>query len=122
MQYRIDSLTGGDHEKTYLSQLYVSRLYGRSHRDTLRRRRGRGLRLDPAGQEDSIYHGGRAVKLPKLSSIHCPVHRIKVKKTYYRAILVIGGIGMYYAHHHIPEHEVTIAVLLNTLFAIDPTV
>lgn len=54
--------------------------------------------------------------------IHCPIRKIKVKKSYYRFLLVMGGILIYYTHMYYPELEIHTVVVVNTLFALDPTV
>lgn len=58
----------------------------------------------------------------KISKIHCPIHKIKVKRHYYRTILVCSTIGIWAIHYYAPEHETHAAALLNLLFALDPTV
>jgi hypothetical protein len=63
----------------------------------------------------------KGFKLSKIQ-IHCPVHRVKVKRHYYRTILVISSIAILTVHYYSPEHETHAATLLNLLFALDPTV
>lgn len=62
-----------------------------------------------------------AVKLPKISDLHCPKFKVKIKKRYYRTLLVGGGVAIFLVHYYAPEHEVHAVVVVNTLFALDPT-
>lgn len=58
----------------------------------------------------------------RISKLHCPIHKVKVKRHYYRTILVISTIGILAVHRYNPDYETHAAALLNLLFALDPTV
>ena len=57
----------------------------------------------------------------KHSPLHCPIHKVKIKKRYYRLWLVTTSIGILWVHYHAPDYEAHAALLVNVLFAIDPT-
>jgi hypothetical protein len=57
----------------------------------------------------------------RVVNLHCPIHKVKVKKTHYRLVLFSFATVAIYAHYNIPEHESLIAYLVNVLFVIDPT-
>jgi len=59
----------------------------------------------------------------KLSKIHCPpIRKVKIKRHYYRTILIISAIGIWAVHEYNPHYEMHAAFLTNLLFALDPTV
>lgn len=53
--------------------------------------------------------------------LHCPVKKVKVKRTHYRLILFSFSTVALYAHYYLPEHESHLAYLVNVLFVVDPT-
>jgi len=58
----------------------------------------------------------------KISKIHCPIHRIKIKRQFYRTVLVLSAAGILAVHSYSPDHEVWVATVQTLLFALDPTV
>lgn len=59
----------------------------------------------------------------KISPIHLPpVHKIKVKRTHYRLILICAAGGVWICHELSPGYEMHVAFLTNALFALDPTI
>lgn len=59
----------------------------------------------------------------KLSPIHLPAAtRIKVKKTHYKVILVVGSTLIVVVHHYYPQYEAHVSYALNILFIVDPSV
>lgn len=60
-----------------------------------------------------------------MSNLHpriaCPHVRVKVKKSYYKAILIGGALFIWMAHMFVPAYEMHAAFLTNVLFALDPT-
>lgn len=59
----------------------------------------------------------------KFSPIHLPpVHRVKVKRTHYRVILVTMSVVIWVCHEVSPGYEMHMVFLTNVLFALDPTV
>jgi len=63
----------------------------------------------------------KGFKLSKIQ-IHCPIHKVKVKRHYYRTILICSAIGIWAVHVYNPEYEMHATLLTNLLFALDPTV
>jgi hypothetical protein len=58
----------------------------------------------------------------RVSPLYCKVHKVQIKKKYYRGCLIIVSISIYLVHVHAPDYEVHVALLANLLFAVDPTV
>lgn len=58
----------------------------------------------------------------KFSKLHCPIHRVQVKKRHYKFVLFVASVSILAAHHYTPDYESHVAVLVNILFVIDPTV
>ena len=56
----------------------------------------------------------------KLSLLHCPIHRIQVKRKNHRIALSVFTIGILIAHYYKPELETHIAVATNFLFMVEP--
>lgn len=75
-------------------------------------------------KEPTDDSGKRGLRGFKFSPIHvlCPIKRIKVRRLHYRVLLVTGGVVIYACHVYFPEFEIHVVVLVNTLFALDPTV
>lgn len=54
--------------------------------------------------------------------IQCPIRRVKVKKTHYKALLILASGAIWLAHHHMPDYEMHAVFATNLLFIFDPTV
>jgi hypothetical protein len=55
--------------------------------------------------------------------LHVPrIHKVKVKKRYYQAILILGSIGILIANQFFHHYEGLIASVTSVLFALDPTI
>lgn len=57
----------------------------------------------------------------KISKLHCPVHKMKVKRSYYRLCLLLISATIWAVHHHAPDYEMHVVFLTNAMFALDPT-
>jgi len=57
----------------------------------------------------------------RMSKLHYPVHRVKLRKIHYRSILGISTVLILVVHYRWPEYESHMAVAVNLLFVIDPT-
>ncbi len=57
----------------------------------------------------------------QMSKLHCPIHKMKVKRTHYKVCLGVSSILILVFHFHWPEYESHMAVAVNLLFVVDPT-
>lgn len=65
--------------------------------------------------------GLRSLKGFKLSPLYSEDGHVKVRKLHYRGCLLIASVCIIYVHRYAPDYDVHYAVLVNTLFAVDPT-
>ena len=58
----------------------------------------------------------------KFVHLHHPIHKVKVKRFHYRLLLIMSSGAILWVHYKAPDFEAHSALLVNLLFAVDPTV
>jgi hypothetical protein len=56
----------------------------------------------------------------KMSSLHCPVQKMKLRKLHLKIALASFTMTIFVAHYYMPDFEPHMAVATNLLFLIDP--
>lgn len=46
----------------------------------------------------------------------------RITKRQYRAMLLLGGVLLYFVHHHCESYEINVVLLLHAMVTLDPTV